>query len=117
MQYLDKNSSGGAQCAPCEIPAFCRSNYYKGKLLTERDLSGEQRYFIDKMRLHYVALHGWGAVCGLIVRPHPQCPDRVIVSEGFAIDDSPPEVFQAVLKRDVAKWTKVVKDAKVKAID
>jgi hypothetical protein len=38
------------------------------------------------------------------------------LSEGFDIDDSPPAVFQAMLKRDVAKWTKVVKEAKVKAI-
>jgi hypothetical protein len=37
-----------------------------------------------------------------------------LASEGFYIDDSPPEVFQAVLKRDVAKWTKVVREAKVK---
>lgn len=40
-----------------------------------------------------------------------------LVSEGFDIDDSPPEVFQAMLKRDVAKWIKVVKEAKVKAIE
>jgi tripartite-type tricarboxylate transporter receptor subunit TctC len=37
-----------------------------------------------------------------------------LVAEGFDIADSPPEVFQAVLKRDVAKWTKVVREAKIK---
>ena len=42
----------------------------------------------------------------------PDMKDR-LTSEGFDIADSPPEVFQAVLKRDVAKWIKVVKQAKV----
>jgi tripartite-type tricarboxylate transporter receptor subunit TctC len=37
-----------------------------------------------------------------------------LLAEGFDIDDSPPEAFQRVLKRDVAKWTKVVRDAKIK---
>jgi hypothetical protein len=80
------------ECEPCEIPAFCRSNYYKGKLLTERELSAEQRYFIDKMRLHYVALHGWGVVCGLMVRPHPQCLDRVVIAQGFGVDECGREI-------------------------
>ena len=46
----------------------------------------------------------------------PDLKERLI-SEGFDIDDSPPEVFQGMLKRDVAKWIKVVKEAKVKAIE
>ncbi len=52
------------------------------------------------------------------IRLATKLPDmkQRLVSEGFNIDDSPPEVFQAVLKRDVAKWTKVVRDAKVKQI-
>ncbi len=32
----------------------------------------------------------------------PDMKER-LASEGFDIDDSPPEVFQRVLKRDVAK--------------
>ena len=32
----------------------------------------------------------------------PDMKER-LASEGFDIDDRPPEVFQAVLKRDVAK--------------
>lgn len=38
----------------------------------------------------------------------PDLKERLI-SEGFDIDDSPPSVFQAVLKRDVEKWQRVVK--------
>jgi hypothetical protein len=75
-------------CLSCDIPVFCRNNYYRGKLLTERDFADEQRYTADKMRLHTRALHGWGVVCGLIVRPHPYCPDkRLVVGSGLALDD------------------------------
>src|ERR1041384_134948 len=72
---------------PCDIPEFCRNNYFTGKLLTERDLTAEQRYAMDKLRLHHMALHGWGVICGLRVRSHPHCPDRrVIVEPGLAVD-------------------------------
>jgi hypothetical protein len=72
---------------PCDIPEFCRNNYFTGKLLTERDLTAEQRYAIDKLRLHHIALHGWGVICGLKVRSHPHCPDlRAIVEPGLAVD-------------------------------
>ena len=52
------------------------------------------------------------------VRRATKLPDlrERLLSEGFAIDDSPPEVFQALLRRDVAKWQKVVKDAKIPPI-
>jgi len=79
-------------CAPCDIPAFCRSYFYTGKLLTEGDLNREQRYMIDKLRLHYVALHGWGVACGLMVRPHAQCTDRFVVTAGLAVDDCGREI-------------------------
>jgi hypothetical protein len=72
---------------PCDIPEFCRNNYFTGKLLTERDLTAEQRYAMDKLRLHHIALHGWGVICGLRVRSHPHCPDRrAIVEPGLAVD-------------------------------
>ena len=48
------------KCLPCEIGAFCRNHYYRGKLLTERDFLDEQKYFSDKARLHNLALHGHG---------------------------------------------------------
>src|SRR5580693_208410 len=74
-------------CLPCDIPAFCRNSYYRGKLLTERDFTDEQRYGIDKMRMHTLALHGWGVVCGLIASRHPNCPEkRLVVGKGLAVD-------------------------------
>ena len=42
----------------------------------------------------------------------PDMKERLI-AEGFDIADSPQEVFQAVVKRDVLKWIKVVKDARI----
>lgn len=74
-------------CLPCDIPPFSRNNYFTGKLLTERDFTAEQRYLINKLRLHHIGLHGWGVVCGLKVKPHPFCPDRrIVVEPGLAID-------------------------------
>src|SRR5580765_7502196 len=81
------------ECAPCAVPAFCRTSYHTGKLLTARDFSDEQRYHIDKRRLHNIALHGWGSACGLKVRPHPYCPSlRILVEAGLAIDSCGREV-------------------------
>jgi hypothetical protein len=81
-------------CLPCDIPQFCRNSYYRGKLLTERDFTDEQRYGIDKMRMHSLALHGWGVVCGLVVSRHPYCPEkRLVVGKGLAIDGCGREIY------------------------
>src|SRR3954451_24431576 len=86
-------ASTARQCVPCEIPGFCRNNYYTGKLLTERDLTDEQRCLFDKMRLHYAALHGLGVGGGLDVKPHKYCPQlRLVIEEGLAIDDCGREI-------------------------
>jgi hypothetical protein len=75
------------ECVPCDIPEFCRNNYFTGKLLTARDFVAEQQYLRDKLRLHHVALHGWGIVCGLKVVEHPMpgCL-KIRVEPGLAID-------------------------------
>lgn len=101
------HSNGASTCAPCDIPGFCRSYFYTGKLLTEGDLNRDQRYLIDKLRLHHIALHGWGVVCGLMVRPHPECPDRFIVTPGLAIDDCGREI--RLVKECVTLFPKPVK--------
>ncbi|HEX3151498.1 MAG TPA: hypothetical protein VHR66_25700 [Gemmataceae bacterium] len=93
--YSQTNPPAPAPCGntPCDVQSFRRTSYYTGKLLTARDFSDEQRYHIDKRRLHNMALHGWGAVCGLKVKPHPHCPAlRIIVEAGLAIDDCGREV-------------------------
>ena len=82
-----KNNRSKNDYPPGDIPPFCRNNYFTGKLLTERDFTAEQRYMVDKLRLHHIALHGWGVVCGLKVTPHPKLPSlRLVVEPGLAID-------------------------------
>ena len=52
------------------------------------------------------------------IRKATKLPDlkERLIAEGFDIDDSPPAVFQATLKRDVEKWQRVVREAKIKAV-
>jgi DNA-binding beta-propeller fold protein YncE len=76
-------------CPDCEVQPFSRNHYFTGKLLVERDFTDEQHYHMAKMRHHNQRLHGWGVVCGLAVKQHPNpaCRDRlVIVEPGTAID-------------------------------
>jgi hypothetical protein len=83
----------GKACIPCDVPPFCRNHYYRGKLLTEREFADEQRYVGDRHRLHQMALHGWGVVCGLKVKPHPYCPEqKLVIEEGLAIDSCGREI-------------------------
>jgi DNA-binding beta-propeller fold protein YncE len=76
-------------CAECEVPQMARNNYFDGKLIVARDLTDEQRYFIGKDRRHNQQLHGWGVVCGLRVKPHPNPACRaqyVVIEPGTALD-------------------------------
>jgi tripartite-type tricarboxylate transporter receptor subunit TctC len=49
------------------------------------------------------------------IRKATKLPDlkERLIAEGFDIADSPPDVFHALLKRDVERWAKVVREAKV----
>lgn len=76
-------------CPECDIGPFQRNHYFTGKLLVERDFTDEQRYVIDKLRLHHQGLHGTGVVCGLKITPHQNedCRDRyVCIEPGSAVD-------------------------------
>jgi hypothetical protein len=78
-----------SECGTCTPSAFARNHYFTGKLLVERDFTDEQAYHAGKLTYHQQRLHGWGVVCGLKVKQHPQqpCRDRIIVIEpGTAID-------------------------------
>jgi hypothetical protein len=68
-----------------------RTRYYPRQIVTSDDLTQDQLYVRDRLRLHNRFLHGWGIACGLTVQP---CADdtgeglscRVKVSAGYAID-------------------------------
>jgi len=49
-----------------------RPRYYARQLITSDDLTLEQDYFRNRMRLHNRMLHGWGVVCGAQVCLVPQ---------------------------------------------
>ena len=76
-------------CPACNFGPFTRNNYFTGKLLVERDFTDETRFHMEKLRHHEQQLHGWGVVCGLKVKPHPNpaCQDRfVCIEPGSAVD-------------------------------
>lgn len=76
-------------CDECGAPQLARNTWFTGKLLTERDLTDEQRYLLGKLGRHNQYLHGAGIVCGLEVdeHPNPACrADLVLVRPGLAID-------------------------------
>jgi DNA-binding beta-propeller fold protein YncE len=76
-------------CVECDIPQLARNNYFTGKLLVERDFTDEQRYGMGKLRRHDQRLHGWGTVCGLKVKQHPNpgCQSQyLLIDPGTAVD-------------------------------
>jgi hypothetical protein len=83
------NHTNKENCISCETGPFVRNNFFTGKLLLERDFTDEQAFFLDKQHLHNKYLHGWGVVCGLKVKQHPNqnCTNRFIcVEPGMALD-------------------------------
>jgi hypothetical protein len=48
----------------CDRNVAERPRYYARQLITSDDLTLEQDYFRNRMRLHNRLLHGWGVVCG-----------------------------------------------------
>ena len=69
------------------LNGFERPYYFAGHLLTDADLTLEQRYFCDKTRLYQRALHGHGIVCGLRLTCDYGCRGGILVDRGYAIDD------------------------------
>jgi hypothetical protein len=82
-------------CAPpppspqacCGLICFERPNYFCGHLLTDADLTLEQRYFREKNKLYNRSFHGHGIVCGLRLTCDHDCQGGVLISKGYAIDD------------------------------
>jgi hypothetical protein len=95
-QYTNKVQANGVPCgsappAPtstcCDLVCFERPRYFCGHLLTDADLSKEQRYVIEKQKLYHRTLHGDGVVCGLRLTCDCHCKGNIVIGEGYAIDD------------------------------
>lgn len=71
----------------CNLVCFCRPNYFCGHLLTDADLTLQQRYVIEKNKLYHRALDGYGVVCGLKLTCDCDCKGQILIHDGFAIDD------------------------------
>ncbi|MCG8353891.1 MAG: hypothetical protein MI924_39505 [Chloroflexales bacterium] len=73
---------------PCGYIATKRQRYFTGKYMSAQDFADEQRYHLSRHRLHNRILHGWGVVCGLRVKrhPNPDCKHWAVVRAGIAID-------------------------------
>ncbi|MFC3960296.1 hypothetical protein [Halovivax cerinus] len=67
---------------------FEKNRFFKGKLMTPRDMEAEQTYHAERLQTLTRYLGGTGIVCGLTVRDVSETPDGldVTVDPGLAID-------------------------------
>lgn len=86
-------SGDKSECEASGDSGFKRNNYFTGKLLSEKDLTDEQEYYMGKRRLHNRLMHGWGVVCGLRVMPTSPPSRRVSLEPGLAIDCAGNEII------------------------
>ena len=75
-----------AQCC-CNLVCFDRPNYFCGHLLTDADLSLQQKYVVEKNKLYHRTMDGYGIVCGLKLTCDCDCKGNILIHDGFAIDD------------------------------
>jgi hypothetical protein len=64
-------------CDVCGLQPLLRNHYFDGKLMTARHFQIEQEYLRGLHRRHNSFSHGTGAVCGTLVRQHPELPPAV----------------------------------------
>jgi hypothetical protein len=86
------------QTLDCFQPALGkleRVKYFNRMLLTAEDMRTDQDFVLQKLRRHNRFLHGWGVVCGLVVKAAPTTalPWRVQIGEGYALGPFGDEIF------------------------
>jgi hypothetical protein len=69
-------------CASPDVPSLERSRFFPRQLVGADDLTQDQIYFREKLRRHNRLLHGWGIVCGALVRSEA-CV--AVVSPGYLL--------------------------------
>lgn len=71
-----------------------RLKYFPRQLLTADDMRVEQEYFLEKQRRHNRFLHGWGVVCGLLIKAEAAAgPLAVIICPGYALSPCGNEIY------------------------
>jgi hypothetical protein len=76
-----------------EIPLYLkRTNYIAGQVLTAADFQAEQKYFMERMRLHNLNCHGVGIVSGLEISTSDGPARSILVSPGTALDPQGNEI-------------------------
>lgn len=105
-----------------------RLTYFHGQLLSAQDLRQEQGQFLARLRLHNLALHGYGVAYGLWTRPvEPpagECPDPeraapwCEVTDGVAVDRHGDELVVpcGVLPRHDL-WRLLTEDERLRAME
>jgi hypothetical protein len=68
-----------------------RPRYFPRQLMTPAEMTQEQQYFREKLRRHNRLLHGWGVVCGALIRQSldedgQPIPWTIEVSTGYILD-------------------------------
>lgn len=71
----------------CNLVCFERPNYFCGHLLTDADLTLQQKYVVEKNKLYHRTMDGYGVVCGLKLTCDCDCKGNILIHDGFAIDD------------------------------
>jgi hypothetical protein len=90
MENWDR--SNGTTCETGDTCVLERPRYFPRQLITPAELTLEQDYFRERLRLHNRFLHGWGVVCGARVCPVPRKDDdgyepwKVCVQRGYLLD-------------------------------
>lgn len=76
-----------SQACCCNLVCFDRPNYFCGHLLTDSDLTLQQKYVVEKNKLYHRTMDGYGIVCGLKLTCDCDCKGNILIHDGFAIDD------------------------------
>lgn len=85
-------------CSAADLPYLERTRFFPRQLVTPDDLTQDQLYFRSKLRRHNRLLHGWGVVCGCLVKPAPVKPGeppgwKVAIEPGYALSAQGDEIL------------------------
>lgn len=69
-----------------------RTRYFARQTVSAEDLTLDQEYFRNKLRRHNRYLHGWGVVCGALLKEAAD-PWSVLVTSGYILGPYGDEIY------------------------